>query len=42
MTVREIYAREGATMPPKARHLHRESNARIPSWVLVKNEETAA
>ncbi|WP_272819515.1 hypothetical protein [Prescottella equi] len=41
MTVREIYARLGAEMPPKSRHLHRDTDNRIPSWVFVKNEEAA-
>ncbi|RDI32404.1 hypothetical protein DEU38_103137 [Rhodococcus sp. AG1013] len=42
MTVRDPYARLGAAMPPKSRHLHRESNDRIPSWVFVKTEEVTA
>lgn len=41
MTVREIYARLRVEMPPKSRHLHRESANRIPSWVFVKNEGAA-
>lgn len=42
MTVREIYARLGAQMPPRSRHLHRDNDNRIPSWVFIKAEENLA
>ncbi|MDH6279485.1 hypothetical protein [Prescottella agglutinans] len=38
MTVRDLYARLGKQVPPKSRHLHRQTDDRIPSWVFVKTE----